>query len=99
MLFSKLGAMFRQVSEQQAGRQAVHLFLAVATAGQRGLSWVTERERRAGVCVVFHRFGELQQFCVSQGHYYNFAKPLFHANWFCHVNITSQQQLWEMQHR
>ena len=50
MLFSKLGAMFRQVSEQQAGRQAgrqaVHLFLAVATAGQRGRSWVTERERR-----------------------------------------------------
>ena len=67
MLFSKLGAMFRQVSEQQAGRQAVHLFLAVATAGQRGLSWVTERERRAGVCVVFHRFGDLQHFCVSQG--------------------------------
>ena len=46
MMFSKLGAMFRQVSEQQAGRQAVHLFLAVATAGQRGRSWVTERERR-----------------------------------------------------
>ena len=46
MLFSKLGAMFRQVSEQ-AGRQSAHLFLAVATAGQRGRSWVTERERRA----------------------------------------------------
>ena len=45
MLFSKLGAMFRQVSEQQ---EALHLFLAVATAGQRGRSWVTERERREG---------------------------------------------------